>query len=80
MAVSEKGDIVLDFFLGSGSTMVGCQKSGRICNGIELSPKYCEVIVRRMKKTFPDIQISRNGEDESEEWARKVGVDAIDNI
>ena len=79
-AVSEKNDIVLDLFLGSGSTMVACQKAGRRCRGAELSPKYVEVIVRRMKKTFPRIKIVRNGIDESEMWAEKVGVDVADDF
>ena len=36
-----------DGFLGSGSTLIACEKTGRICYGMELSPQYCDVIVRR---------------------------------
>jgi DNA modification methylase len=38
---------VLDFFLGSGSTLIAAEKTGRKCYGMELDPKYCDVIVKR---------------------------------
>jgi site-specific DNA-methyltransferase (adenine-specific) len=41
------GDLVLDTFLGSGSTLIACEKTGRTCYGVELDPKYCDVIVKR---------------------------------
>ena len=40
-------DIVIDFYGGSGSTLLGCAASNRICRLIELDPKYCDVIRRR---------------------------------
>jgi len=40
-------DIVLDCFLGSGSTLIACEKLKRICYGMELDPKYCDVIIKR---------------------------------
>ena len=39
--------IVLDPFLGSGSTLIACEETGRICYGIELDPKFVDVIVKR---------------------------------
>ena len=39
--------IVLDLFLGSGSTIIACEKMDRICYGMELDPKYCDVIIKR---------------------------------
>lgn len=39
--------IVLDPFLGSGSTLIACEQTGRICYGIELDEKFMDVIVRR---------------------------------
>lgn len=45
---SSKGqDIVLDLFGGSGSTLIACEKTGRINRSMELDPKYCDVIVKR---------------------------------
>jgi DNA modification methylase len=44
---TKRGHIVLDPFAGSGSTLMACEKSGRIARCIELEPKYCDVIIRR---------------------------------
>jgi DNA modification methylase len=54
--------LVLDVFLGSGSTMVASHQLNRKCYGIELDPKYCQVIINRMKKLDPTLEIKRNGE------------------
>jgi DNA modification methylase len=53
--------ICFDGFLGSGSTMVAAHQLKRKCFGMELDPKYCEVIIQRMKKLEPEIVIKRNG-------------------
>ena len=53
--------LVLDPYLGSGSTMVTCHQLERKCYGMELDPKYCQVIVDRMRKLDPTIKIKRNG-------------------
>lgn len=44
---TKRGDIVLDSFGGSGSTMIACEQTGRKCRMMELDPKYCDVIRRR---------------------------------
>jgi len=44
---SVRGDLVIDSFLGSGTTMMAAEKTGRRCNGIELDPHYCDVICDR---------------------------------
>jgi DNA modification methylase len=56
----EKG-LVLDFFLGSGSTMVASHQLKRKCYGLELEPKYCQVIIDRMRKLDSTLIIKRNG-------------------
>jgi DNA modification methylase len=44
---SQAGDLVLDLFGGSGSTLIMCEKMGRSSHLMELDPKYCDVIVKR---------------------------------
>jgi DNA modification methylase len=55
------GKLILDGFLGSGSTMVAAHQLKRKCYGMELDPKYCQVIVDRMLKLDPTLTIKRNG-------------------
>ena len=40
---SQSGDKVLDTFLGSGSTLIACERTGRICYGMELEPLYVDI-------------------------------------
>jgi DNA modification methylase len=59
---SHANSLVFDFFLGSGSTMVASHQLDRKCYGMELDPKYCQVIVDRMIKLDPSLEVKRNGE------------------
>lgn len=47
---TNEGDTVLDPFLGSGTTAVACERMGRNCVGIEISPEYCEIARRRVQE------------------------------
>jgi site-specific DNA-methyltransferase (adenine-specific) len=58
---SKEGMNILDLFLGSGSTMVAAHQLKRKCYGMELDPKYCDVIVNRMIALDPSIEIKLNG-------------------
>lgn len=58
---SKTGDIIADAFLGSGTTMVAAHQLNRKCYGIELDPKYCQVIIDRMLKLDPTLEVKRNG-------------------
>jgi len=53
--------LIIDTFLGSGSTMVAAHQLNRKCYGMELDPKYCQVIVDRMLKLDPTLEVKRNG-------------------
>ena len=69
---SKPGDLVYDPFLGSGTTVIAAQDAGRHCLGLELTPAYCDLIVRRWQdfahghatlegdgRTFAEIQRER---------------------
>lgn len=55
-------DLVIDLYLGGGTTMVAAHQLKRKCYGMELDPKYCQVIVDRMRKLDPSLTIKKNGE------------------
>ncbi len=68
---SQQKAIVGDLFLGSGTTLIACEKNWRQCRGVEFDPKYMDVIVRRwvtyMKDNYLGFKIHRNGKELSEE-------------
>jgi len=57
---SKENNIIIDLFLGSGSTMVASHQLNRKCYGMELDPKYCQVIIDRMLKLDPSLEVKRN--------------------
>tara|TARA_R110001592_G_scaffold29350_3_gene106495 strand:- start:11686 stop:11970 length:285 start_codon:yes stop_codon:yes gene_type:complete len=77
MDCTKRGEIVLDPFAGSGSTLIACEQVSRAARCIELEPKYCDVIVRRWQaftgqtvvhaetgQTFNDIQTQGDSDNE----------------
>ena len=47
---SRRGDIVLDPFLGSGTTLLAAQRVGRVCHGIEIDPLYVDTAIHRLQR------------------------------
>lgn len=77
--VTKRGDIVLDPFLGSGSTLIAAEKSGRRCRGVELDPLFIDVILRRYEAvTGREAVLESSGETISELAARRSST-AIDS-
>ena len=60
--LKEEFKLMFEPFLGSGSTMVAAHQLKRKCYGMELDPKYCQVIIDRMKKLDPALEVKINGE------------------
>ena len=60
---SKKNEICIDSFLGSGSTLIACEKTNRICYGMEIDPHYCDVIVERYCKYIGKNTIIKNGKE-----------------
>lgn len=58
---SKTDSLIYEPFMGSGTTMVASHQLKRKCYGIELDPKYCQVIVDRMRKLDPTLIIKKNG-------------------
>ena len=72
--------IVLDPFLGSGSTLIACEQTNRICYGIELDEKFVDVIVRRfIEQSGSDdkVFVIRDGEKISYKDIEKPDVDSL---
>jgi DNA modification methylase len=55
-------DLIYEPFTGSGTTMVAAQQLNRKCYGMEIDPKYCQMIIDRMRKLNPTLIIKRNGQ------------------
>lgn len=73
--------IVLDPFLGSGSTLVACEETGRICYGVELDEKFCDVIVKRyLEKVGTNQNIYVLREDQKIPFAQLAADDGREDI
>jgi len=74
-AFSDEGEVVFDPFLGSGTTMAAAAVLGRKGYGTEISPAYCDVIVRRMHNLLPDLPVTLAGTNQSfEEMSSARGI------
>ncbi len=60
---SKADDIVMDLFGGSGSTLIACEKTNRICYMSELDPKYCDVIIQRYVNYAKNENIIKNSKE-----------------
>jgi site-specific DNA-methyltransferase (adenine-specific) len=58
---SKRGDNVIDFFGGSGSTLMACEETGRNCFTIELDPRYADVIISRWEEATGERAVLLNG-------------------
>jgi DNA modification methylase len=47
---TDPNQYVLDLFIGSGSTLIACEETGRICYGMEIDPKYCDITIKRWEE------------------------------
>ena len=63
LGVSNRGDVVVDPFLGSGSKLIAADKTGRVCRGVELDPLYVDVIVRRCESATGKAAVRRDRRD-----------------
>jgi DNA modification methylase len=61
--MTKEKEIVADPFLGSGTTLIASEKTGRICYGMELDPCYVDVIVQRYVDYTGDEKIKLNGKE-----------------
>ena len=59
----DRSEAVVDCFMGTGTTMVAAHQLNRKCYGMELDPKYCQVIIDRMQKLDPALSVKINGKE-----------------
>ena len=72
--VTARGDIVVDPFMGSGTTLIAAERVGRVSYGLELDPAYCDTIIRRYQALTGDIVVhSESGQTFDDLAAASVG-------
>jgi DNA modification methylase len=57
--LSISNDIIYEPFNGSGTTLIACERLGRKCRAVEISPAYCAVAIQRWADAFPGIEIRK---------------------
>lgn len=73
----KKAKVILDYFGGSGTTLIACEKTGRKCLMMEISPQYCDVIIRRWQEFTGKQAILESGVGTFEEMANGESRQAI---
>ncbi len=77
LAFSDGGDVVFDPFAGSGTTLAAAAVLNRIGYGTEISPAYCDVIVRRLQQLLPDTPVMLASTDQTFDQTAEIrGIDA----
>lgn len=64
-----RGEVVLDAFLGSGTTLMAAERVGRICCGIEIDPLYVDVAIRRWQKLTGEAAVHAGSKQRFDEIA-----------
>ncbi|QQV77595.1 DNA modification methylase [Sphingomonas aliaeris] len=75
--VSDRGEIILDGFLGSGSTLIAAERTGRICRGLELDPLYVDTIVRRWERVTGGIAVLQGTKETMEQVAERRSAESF---
>ena len=75
--LTNRGDIVLDPFLGSGSTLIAADAAGRVCRGIELDPLYVDVIIRRYEAATGKIAMPVESGETFAEFAARGSIPSV---
>jgi DNA modification methylase len=73
---SRRGDLVLDAFLGSGTTLIAAERTGRTCYGMELDPLYVDTIIRRRQAYAGEVPRHAVSEQSFAELAKERGGQA----
>ena len=74
--LTHRGEVVLDPFLGSGSTLIAAEQTGRVCRGVEIDSRYVDLIIRRYQEvTGRPVILEETGETFAELAARRSEVE-----
>ena len=76
---NHNANIVMDLFLGSGSTLIACEKTNRKCYGMELDPHYCDVIVKRWEEFTGKKAILNKGVESNHDKIEANGLTSLPN-